>query len=223
MTYIGPPGLEYLAQLDTVLVKQKCEVFEILPGCETNNQYILKNNSGYEFFRAVEHTNYCLRHVCGSIRAFDIAFLDHEDQEILHLSRPFRCNSFCCPAFTLQTIEVSCPPGNPLGTVSQEWSFCTPLASKFSLFNASGDKVLRVIGPTCTSGCGDDVKFKIVTAHGSAQIGSITKKWQGYCNESLSEADNFSINFPIDLEIRSKALLLGAMFLIDFMFFERRY
>ena len=39
--------------------------------------------------------------------------------------------------------------------------------------------------------------------------------------EAFTDADIFGINFPMDLDVRMKAVLLGACFLIDFMFFEK--
>ena len=34
-------------------------------------------------------------------------------------------------------------------------------------------------------------------------------------------ADNFGVTFPADLDVTRKSLLLGAVFLIDFVHFER--
>ena len=39
--------------------------------------------------------------------------------------------------------------------------------------------------------------------------------------QAFTDADNFGISFPMDLDVRVKATLLGALFLIDFMFFEK--
>lgn len=41
-----PPGLEYLTQIDQLLVKQKVELLEAFTGYETNNQYTIKNSLG---------------------------------------------------------------------------------------------------------------------------------------------------------------------------------
>lgn len=45
-------------------------------------------------------------------------------------------------------------------------------------------------------------------------IGKITKQWSGVVKEMLTDTDNFGIQFPIDLDVRVKAVLLGACFLI---------
>ena len=37
----------------------------------------------------------------------------------------------------------------------------------------------------------------------------------------FTDAQNFGLTFPIDLDVKMKAVLLGATFLIDFMYFER--
>ena len=39
--------------------------------------------------------------------------------------------------------------------------------------------------------------------------------------EAFTKADNFGITFPADLDVTRKSLLLGAVFLIDFVHFER--
>lgn len=38
--------------------------------------------------------------------------------------------------------------------------------------------------------------------------------------EGFTDANNFGISFPMDLDIKINAMMLGACFLIDFMFFE---
>ncbi|XP_071534250.1 phospholipid scramblase 1-like [Panulirus ornatus] len=221
MAYTVPPGLEYLTQLDQVLVHQVHEVFELLSGCEMNNKYVLKNTLGQQFLFAKEDTDCLTRQCCGPLRGFEMALMDNQEQEVLHLSRPLSCDSCCC-ACCLQSIEISSPPGTVLGSVHQEWSICTPLAGKFTVRNTSDDVVLKIQGPACPVSCGNDINFKIFTGDDSAQIGLITKQWRGFCAEAFTDADNFGITFPMDLEVRTKALLIGATFLIDFMYFERK-
>ena len=38
----------------------------------------------------------------------------------------------------------------------------------------------------------------------------------------FTDAQNFGVTFPIDLDVKVKATLLGATFLIDFMYFEKQ-
>ncbi|KAK3887916.1 hypothetical protein Pcinc_007999 [Petrolisthes cinctipes] len=220
-TYNIPPGLEYLAQLDQILVKQVHEVFELLSGCEMKNKYLLKNSMGQEFLKAKEDTDCCTRQCCGPARPFEMGFFDGQEQEVLHLYRPLRCSSCCFPC-CLQSLEVSSPPGTLLGTIHQEWSICTPLGGTFTVRNVSGDEVLKIEAPVCPCSCGSDVNFNVMSADGSVEVGRITKQWRGCCAESFTDADSFGVTFPLNMEVRTKALMLGALFLIDFLFFERK-
>ncbi|CAG2162276.1 unnamed protein product [Oppiella nova] len=53
-------------------------------------------------------------------------------------------------------------------------------------------------------------------------VGKISKKWSGLLREHFTDADVFGVNFPGDQDVRAKALLMAATFLIDFMFFEKK-
>lgn len=58
------------------------------------------------------------------------------------------------------------------------------------------------------------MKFlQIVTLSGE-KIGKISKQWSGFAREVFTDADFFGITFPLDLDVRMKAVLLGALFLI---------
>lgn len=48
----------------------------------------------------------------------------------------------------------------------------------------------------------------------SRSVGRISKQWGGLLQEALTDADDFGLQFPLDLDVRVKAVLLGATFLI---------
>ena len=88
--------------------------------------------------------------------------------------------------------------------------------------DAEGTIVFKIEGPICTYSCfGSDVEFKVLSADGITQVGKISKQWSGLLKEAFTDADIFGINFPIDLDVRMKGVLLGACMLIDFNFFEQ--
>ncbi|CAN7996263.1 unnamed protein product [Ixodes pacificus] len=118
----------------------------------------------------------------------------------------------------MQRLEVSAPPGRPIGWVVQEWSILTP---QFRVENAAGECVLRIEGPICTMSICGDVEFKVLSKDGSVEVGKISKQWAGLLKEAFTDTDNFGISFPMDLDVHMKAVLLGALFLIDYMFFEK--
>ena len=53
--------------------------------------------------------------------------------------------------------------------------------------------------------------------------GKITKKWSGLFKEAFSDADNFGVTWPAQWDAKFKSLMLGAVFLIDFIHFEKAH
>lgn len=212
-----PPGLEYLATVDQLLVQQKVELIEAITGFETNNKFNVKNSLGQKVYWAAEINDCCTRNCCGPLRRFKMKVFDAYQNEVIHLQRPAACDTCIFPC-CLQSIKVYAPPGRYIGCVQQKWSMCYP---HFVIKNVHNDTVLRIEGPFCTySICGNDVEFKISTMDGT-QIGRISKQWSGLARELFTDADFFGISFPLDLDVQTKAIMLGACFLIDAMFFEK--
>ncbi|KAF5289905.1 hypothetical protein FQR65_LT11716 [Abscondita terminalis] len=213
-----PPGLEYLQTIDQLLVHQKVELLEMFTGFETQNKYSIKNSLGQKVFYAGENSDCCTRNCCGPLRSFEMRIYDNYKNHVMSFQRPFACMSCWCPC-CLQSMEISSPPGTIIGSIEQKWSIIFPI---FNVKNANGDVIFRIEGPFCTlSCCGSDVDFNIFTADGETKIGKISKQWSGLLKEAFTDTDNFGVSFPIDLDVRLKATLLGALFLIDFMFFEK--
>lgn len=81
---------------------------------------------------------------------------------------------------------------------------------------------MKIIGPAnawadgaCK--CCQDDEFPILSlGEEEIEVGKVTKQ------ENFTVADDFGISFPMDLDVKVKATLLGALFLIDFMYFETR-
>lgn len=213
-----PRGLEYLTMVDQLLIKQKIELLEVLLGCETRNKYKIKNTLGQQVLYAVEDTDCCTRNCLGAIRPFDMKITDNTEQEVIHLYRPCRCDGCCFPC-CLQELTVMSPmAGNMvLGYVKQEWSILTP---KYVVENANHEPVLKIRGPICTCRCCSDIDFKILALDEQNVVGHIRKQWTGILQEGFTDADNFGVTFPMDLDVQLKAVLLGATFLIDYMHFE---
>ncbi|XP_053209550.1 phospholipid scramblase 2-like [Panonychus citri] len=206
-----PPGLEYLTKVCQLIVHQRAKKFSSFSRCHIENQFDIESISGQKIYTADEQIT-CTGMWCGSSRSFEMQITDQHEREILHLSRPFRCQCFpCC----LQQLEVSAS-GSVCGFVKESWS---PFVPKFRICNAAGETVLHIEGAFGVFGCRHDIDFKILNSN-NTQIGKISKMWMGFSGEIISEIDHFSISFPMDLDVNIKAVLLGACFLISFMYFE---
>ncbi|KAK3724321.1 hypothetical protein QZH41_001804 [Actinostola sp. cb2023] len=115
-------------------------------------------------------------------------------------------------------LEVQAPLGTVIGTIEQQWTLWKP---NFAIKDANGETLLTIDGPCCPCACCSDVMFEVKSADRSTNVGQITKQWSGMIKEMFTDTDNFGISFPMDLNVKAKATLLGACFLIDFMFFEQ--
>ncbi|XP_039707522.1 phospholipid scramblase 1-like isoform X3 [Pteropus medius] len=208
--------LQQHSKIDQILIHQQVELLEVLIGFETNNKYEIKNSLGQRIYFAAEDTDCCTRNCCGASRPFTMRILDNMGREVMTLERPLRCTSCCCPC-CLQEIEIHAPPGVPIGYVTQNWHPCLP---KFTVQNERREDVLKIVGPCVVCSCCADIDFEIKSIDEENVVGKISKQWTGFVREAFTDADNFGIQFPIDLDVKMKAVMLGACFLIDFMFFE---
>ncbi|XP_061565632.1 phospholipid scramblase 2-like [Cololabis saira] len=213
-----PPGLEYLTQIDQILIHQKLELVEVFTGFETNNQYEIKNSLGQSIYKAKEINDCCTRNCCGALRPFEMKIKDTMDREVIHLIRPLRCALCCCPC-CLQEMEVQAPPGITIGYITQDWHLCS--LPKFSILGPNRETLMKLEGPCVVCNCCADVNFELKGKDGEETIGRISKQWGGLMKEVFTDTDNFGIQFPLDLDVKMKAVLMGACFLIDFMFFQK--
>lgn len=55
---------------------------------------------------------------------------------------------------------------------------------------------------------------QVLSEDSSVELGRIYKQWRGLCAEAFTDTDNFGLSFPLNMEVRQKALLLGALFLV---------
>ncbi|XP_042322115.1 phospholipid scramblase 1-like [Sceloporus undulatus] len=214
-----PPGLEYLSQIDRLLIHQQIELLEVLTSFETCNRYEIRNDTGQRMYLVIEENNFCTLFCCGAARPFTIKIFDNMGHNIIQLMRPYRCSTCWYPC-CLQELEVHAPPGTPIGYVKQTWDPCLP---KFTLQNEAKEDMLKIVGPCIVCSCGADIRFDVMSLDETCTVGRISKLWTGFLKELFTDADDIGVQFPPDLDIKMKAVVLGAAFLIDFMFFEHSH
>ena len=80
-------GLEYLAMVDHLLIKQQVELLEAFTGWESCNKYRIFNSMGQDVFYAKEDNDCCTRMCCGPGRPFEMEIVDNLGREVIHLGR----------------------------------------------------------------------------------------------------------------------------------------
>lgn len=220
-----PPGLEYLTQLDQLIIKQQVELLEVLTGWEQRNKYRILNNVGQQTYFALEESSCFQRQCCGPGRGFNIRITDNLNREVIVVERPFKCCAGCCWCGDTECcsmlINIKDGTGQILGHVKQRTSGWKP---HYMIYDSQMTEIGRIRGPCCICSCPccGDIPFPITDPGETTQIGDVTKQWSGVLKEYFTDADTFSVTFPVDMDVRMKAVFVGAAFLIDFMYFEHQ-
>lgn len=207
------PGLESLVDVDHILVKQKTEFMEFFNSVEEANQYSIFDGEGQLLFHAVEKSNFFARNLIGKSRGFTMPIKNPQMQDVFVLQRPFRCTMFglCSPRCT-EFVSVQSAQGAHLGCFDQISPKCCSMNMFYAIKDENDDIRLRIRFPS-TMSCCSDMQFEVVDMEGNV-LGEIRKKWAGFKKEFFTQADNFGITFPIDLDVKLKALLVAACILL---------
>lgn len=216
------PGLQALAYAKELTVKQRRPgCLELLECWEYKNKYDVVDESGSKVFFLQEESDFCSRMWCANARPLQVSFQDTEGQELLRFDRPLRCMQCCIPAFYPNYTQVLTiyHQGEELGKI-REVPVCFS-RKHLEVWDQNDEKIYDVTGPCCPINvCGGGVPFKIEIPGGET-VGEITKKWRGFFAEALTDSDTFKIDFPGNIEVSKKALLVGATMLLDYIFFEK--
>ncbi|XP_041377333.1 phospholipid scramblase 1-like [Gigantopelta aegis] len=186
-----PPGLEYLAQLDQLLIKQQLEILEILTGLETPNKYKIVNNMGQQvYFAAQEAVVY---KCCNDVQIY--RYIDITDNFGQVFSSDESTKVFSSDESTKvfskdESTEVfSSDESTEVGKITKQ-RLCF-----FQVFFS-------------------DESTEIFSCDEGTKVGKISKELTKLIQELFTDADDFRVTFPMDLDVKMKALLLAAVFLI---------
>lgn len=220
-------GLDALAGMDTIIIKQKING---LTAWEVNNRYaILSPDAQYILYLAREQTGSWERECMGSARAFKIALMDKYGQQELMSYR--RMTDECCE--DIQFVECSGARMGKMGRIDQVRTWTTP---KFTVQDSNGTVIFNIKGPMITgSFVGNEVDFDIlspdcqkvgkivdfdVSSTDCQKVGKITKLYRGFLTEFFTDANSFRLEYPPGIDLKMKGTLLGAVFMLDFTYYE---
>jgi len=195
--------MQMLERVEQLAVVQKKEWGEILTDFEQRNKYRVFGPDGQEMFRALETGGaFLTRFFLRSWRPFEMTLTTPEGTCVLQLRRPFK--------FFFTEIHVADANGRKLGHVQRCFSFLRRL---YAVFDATGRETHQLYGPLLHP-------WTFEVRQHDRTLGKIGKRWGGMLREGFTDADSFGVAFPAGADAATKAVLLGATFLIDFAHFE---
>lgn len=194
-----------LAPVQGFLIDQSLEAIEVVTGFETRNRYDIRTSAYDSLYWAVEETGSVLARVLlGGWRPFEVAVRSRIDEPVLTVRSPFR--------WFFHEATIAGATGEPLGTVQRSFGI---LRRRYEVRDASDGSAYGLTGTLL-----HPWTFEVV--RDGSRCGRIVKRWSGLFRETGSDADRFEADFPEDWPERHKALLLGAVLLLDFAHFESR-
>lgn len=212
--------------VDQLLVKQELELLEMFTTFETANSYLVMNSMSQKVYDAKEESGLCQRQICGPKRGFVMHIMNNFGQEAFTLEREFKipvafCSFLACFGFACQDeVKVYTTQREHVGTVRQD---CSPINPHLTVYEADDTPVYTISGPTCISiACEKfgSVEFDIQTMDNEV-VGKLSKQHGGLM-EFFTDADNFAVSFPMNMDVKKKAVFLAAVFLVDFVYFEKK-
>eukprot|EP00826_Nyctotherus_ovalis_P053630 TRINITY_DN6994_c0_g1_i3.p1 TRINITY_DN6994_c0_g1~~TRINITY_DN6994_c0_g1_i3.p1 ORF type:complete len:260 (+),score=43.55 TRINITY_DN6994_c0_g1_i3:47-781(+) len=222
---------------------------ESLGCCEFENEYtVYRTKTGKEgemqrdkdnvLFKCIENSSCCQRYCCSSFaRAFkmDVSFknitFDPATRSyisswtpFLVLERDYACTCCCCnrPFIKIKLTEGG--KEEEIGRVTDCWSMCGYV---YDLRSSDEKEFYTVDGSCCQCGlccrcpCGPckQVDFGVLDPSGN-NVGNISKVWPGCGRALFSDADSYSLTFPLNMTARFKIMVMVAAILIDYRHFE---
>ena len=208
-----PPGLEPLLGLESVWIHQQVDLVETFLPVETKNKYQITDHRGAQCYMAFEQSNVFGRQFLGTGHPFHMDIIDNYGRMIFYCERPLQC---CDDQVTVHLYD-----GTILGSVTHGWCACWN--SEFNVFDQNRSHIFNIDGPCCgcaLTTCCMSEKYDVYPVHSKNPVAQIRKEFSGFLQEIATDADIFGVEFPIDLDAKMKAVLIGAVFLIDFTYYE---
>ena len=195
--------MNQLVESEGLLIRQKKDWSEIVISWERANRYLVTDTTGKELYQAAEvGGSVILRQLLRMMRPFTVEVRDFAGQLVFTVRRPWR--------WYFHEVVVSDANGEALGTVRRRFSW---LRRCYNVLDPNGQQCFELLGPILRP-------WTFLVRRDGIELGAIRKKWSGLLKEAFTGADNFGIAWPREMHECEKAILLGAVFLIDFLHFE---
>ncbi|GMI21271.1 hypothetical protein TrRE_jg13118 [Triparma retinervis] len=213
--------------------------FQECCGCEARSEFKYYNEDNVHFATSLDDSSCLCRICCQPSYPFKATVVEEgTTEEIMTVTRPFKCAVSACKCCCYQEVSISTPSSPHLGRVVERCWYCVP---RFVVLDGRGREVYKLHQPTCCGGacvdcckegnpCGKGcckVPFGVYDAgqedtdgRDAVGAGKILRKPRSLASELFTDADVFDVDMPEGSTSEEKALLVGATLFLNANFFE---
>mmetsp|Transcript_28590 Transcript_28590/g.47601 ORF Transcript_28590/g.47601 Transcript_28590/m.47601 type:complete len:309 (+) Transcript_28590:113-1039(+) len=211
---------------------------------EQANEYLIytdEGGDGKQKFKVVETSEYCGftgRCCCRPNHALTLHLFEPEvstTSEVMYMDRPCKCGQCCaCCDICQQEMRVyqgdlksdnEPNPNHQIGHIKMPamGGGFSPTLNVMDREGAEPFATIKANAFCCIGGMCCDHTFEVTDANGNYMGKIVKEKPEGLsqvAKELGTDADNFTIYVPKDMDVQKKANLLAALHLIDYWLFE---
>jgi len=211
-----PVGLEYLTQVNQVIIEQLTSLETINTGLDNqqnrhhqhhrtetvrvgSNNFVIKNTMDQDMYFSRPDES------CSCANKNDLFFYDNFERRVLMMDSPTLCGKGC---FGCGDVILTVRDGyeNELGKIHMIQKF---LSTSANILSPQGELMYRITKGNILNTNRLDAMFHIRSRDNVMELGKITKL------VTRNNLKIFDVTFPLDLEVRSKALLMASVFLLQ--------
>ncbi|KYN41431.1 Phospholipid scramblase 1 [Trachymyrmex septentrionalis] len=225
-------GTQFLDGVEQLEIQQVIDLSTLLGRLDKGIQYRVKVPRAETLFLAMESKMETESRLCGWYKGFvlnvldqcgETAFIIRKDPSLLHVPCSRQVNRRRQQTFPFSRLirsffafpqRITVESANIIGSVEKNFS---PIGPSFTVYNAIQEPLCNIYGPfTCDCCMFKEAQFQIVSLDGSHQVASLIHQWDHFAVDYI-----LLLTFPVDTDVRLKSLLLGASFLIEYLYFHR--
>ncbi|XP_014218109.1 phospholipid scramblase 1 [Copidosoma floridanum] len=203
-------GTYFLSSVEQLEIQQIVDLNFLLGRTENQSQYRVKVPRAETIFLAVERSGKYQRRFLRSSRQLELNIMDPSGETAFIVRKPLSWG--CVPTFLHKiTVETS----DLIGSVEQNF---TLISTSLTVYDENRQALCYIEGPPVCSCCmSRETQFQILSTDRSRQIASLIRHW----DSALVDYSTL-LTFPLNTAVKLKSLLLGAAFLLEFLYFANQ-
>lgn len=206
-------GTHFLGNVEQLQIQQIVDLSTLLGRSDKGFQYRVKVPKAETLFLAMESKGENKQSVLGCSRFIRGDMSLNVIDQCGETAFTMRINSRW--TYTLSKLhKITVGSENVIGTVEENFSLLGP---SFTVYDESRNELCNIFGPNICGCCMyKEALFQVISMDGTHQIASLMHQWDNTLHDYI-----LLMTFPMETDIKLKGLLLGASFLIEYLYFGK--